>query len=53
MTTIHKFIALLIVVFSVFSYAQKSGLKKDLTTIIKGKQATVAVSVLSLDDHFV
>ena len=52
MTTIHKFIALLIVVFSVFSYAQKSGLKKDLTTIIKGKQATVAVSVLSLDDHF-
>lgn len=47
-----KLLTLLIVAFSLFSFAQKSALKKDLKNIIKDKQATVAVSVNSLDDHF-
>lgn len=47
-----KLLTLFIVLASVFSFAQKANLKKDLNKIIKGKQATVAVSVLSLDDDF-
>ena len=47
-----KLLTLFIILASVFSFAQKANLKKDLNKIIKGKQATVAVSVLSLDDDF-
>lgn len=47
-----KLLTLLIVACSAFSFGQKSSLKKDLKNIIIGKQATVAVSVLSLDDNF-
>lgn len=48
----RKLLTLLFVINFVFSFAQKSTLKKDLEKIIQGKQATVAVSVNSLDDNF-
>lgn len=47
----RKFLTIFIVLASIFSFAQKTNLKKDLNKIIKGKQATVAVSILSLDDN--
>ena len=47
-----KLLTFSIVLCSLFSFGQKYNLKKDLEDIIKNKQATVAVSVNSLDDNF-
>lgn len=52
MKTSSKLLTIFMVVLSVFTFAQKSNLKKDLEKIIDGKQATIAVSVLSLEDNF-
>ena len=47
---IKKVFTFLLFTLSLLSFAQKSALKKELKKIIDGKNATVAVSVLSLDD---
>ncbi len=47
-----KKITILFLFFSVLVFAQKSTLKKQISQIIKGKNATVAVSIKGLDFPF-
>lgn len=46
-----KKLTLLFIVFSLFSFAQNYALKKEIKQIAKGKNATVAVSVLNLENN--
>lgn len=47
-----KKLAILFLVISIFSFAQKAELKKEISKITEGKKATVAVSVLGIDFPF-
>ncbi len=43
---------LIFLLISAFAFAQQSVLKKQINTIVKGKNATVGISVLDLEDGF-
>ena len=45
-------ISILFLFISIFNFAQKQNLKKNIENIINGKNATVAVSINSFDDNF-
>ena len=47
-----KKLTILFLLFSIFSFAQKSVLKKEISKITSGKNATVAVSVKGIDFPF-
>ena len=47
-----KKITILFLLISIFSFAQKAELKKEISKITEGKKATVAVSVLGIDFPF-
>ncbi len=47
-----KKLTILFLLFSIFSFAQKSVLKKEISNITSGKNATVAVSVKGIDFPF-
>lgn len=47
-----KKLTILFLVISIFSFAQKAELKKEISKITEGKKATVAVSVLGIDFPF-
>lgn len=47
-----KKLTILFLLFSIFSFAQKAELKKEISKITEGKKATVAVSVLGIDFPF-
>ena len=45
-------LSFLFLLFSILSFAQKQDLEKNIKNIIEGKNATVAVSVTSIEDQF-
>lgn len=45
-------ISILFLLISIFNFAQKQKLEKNIKDIINGKNATVAVSVTSIEDQF-
>lgn len=47
-----KKLTILFLLISIFSFAQKAELKKEISKITEGKKATVAVSVLGIDFPF-
>ena len=47
-----KKLTILFLLISIFSFAQKTELKKEISKITEGKKATVAVSVLGIDFPF-
>jgi len=47
-----KKLTILFLLISIFSFAQKAELKKEISKITEGKNATVAVSVLGIDFPF-
>ena len=47
-----KKLTILFLLFSILSFAQKAELKKEISKITEGKNATVAVSVLGIDFPF-
>jgi len=47
-----KKISIVFLLLSIFSFAQKAELKKEISKITEGKKATVAVSVLGIDFPF-
>ncbi len=47
-----KKLTLLFLLFSIFTFAQKTELKKEVSKITEGKNATVAVSALGIDFPF-
>ena len=47
-----KKLTILFLIISIFSFAQKAELKKEISKITEGKKATVAVSVLGIDFPF-
>ena len=47
-----KKLTILFLLFSIFSFAQKAELKKEISKITEGKKATIAVSVLGIDFPF-
>lgn len=47
-----KKLTILFLLISIFSFAQKAELKKEISKITEGKKATIAVSVLGIDFPF-